>query len=251
MAIIPKKLAFYTDSFGDGGQAASGGYGNLPTQFNMALRVKNAIPVPDYDAQQFGGSTLVNMVNGYKANLTATAHEVAWWVNPPTNTQFLNLPQHAAAIQADTVVIHLGFNDLAGSINSGQSAADFQADVAHVAARYLGQLAAQGQRVVIIEPPKLVAADAVAVGLFPTLADANAFVAARAAHDAALRAGFAAGIADINARFPGKAKWLEYHSNGQVTMGPGSTIEGLHPTLAKHSEIAGKVAAGIKSWRGW
>lgn len=248
--VIAKKIAVYTDSFGDGGnplgrpkRIVSNGfgfnsqyptwesYGNASNQFNMARRISAAIPGSSYEPLQFGGSTLLGMANGYKLDL-ATNTEVQAFGG-------LTLVQHAIAIQADQVVIHLGGND-------ALSPADRTAISAYLFALIGKALAQNGTRLAIVEAPYPVPEDTFGP-TDPTTAAYQDFVDRRNA----LNSGIDAAVAEINAHYPGFATRVRYWSSGAVAMNPGTTHEGLHPTLVTHSAIAVAVAAEVRAFRFW
>lgn len=250
MPVIARKLAVYTDSFGDGGnpfggpkRTVSGGpgfnsqfstwesYGNASNQFNMARRISAAIAGSSYDAQQFGGSTLVGMTNGYRPDLTTGTTVQAWGG--------LTLVQHAIGIQADQVVIHLGGNDVA-------TPADRTAISAYLFSQIGKALAQNGTRLAIVEAPYPVPEDTYGP-TDPTTGAYQDFVGRRDS----LNLGIDAAVAEINAHYPGFATRVRYWSNGAVAMNPGTTHEGLHPTLVTHMAIAAAVAAEVRAFRFW
>ncbi|CAN7597895.1 hypothetical protein [Acidovorax sp. Leaf78] len=265
--VIAKKIAVYTDSIGDGGNvggnattAAGNGsgpvsqftsypaHGASSSLYDLAWRIFGASGASTYDAQQFGGSSLVGMVNGYRMGFAT---------NPPANVSAwggLTLVQHAAAIQADTVIIHLGGND--GPAEGVHTPTDKHNIVAYLIGTIGKQLAAEGRRLVVIEAPYTVPEDTVAAALtLPppgwTSAQVAAQVSAWQTYFAATNTGIDAGVAEVNAHYPGFAIRSNYWSDGTVAMNPGTTHEGLHPTLATHSAIAAAVAADVKAFRGW
>ncbi|MBV7540648.1 SGNH/GDSL hydrolase family protein [Acidovorax sp. sic0104] len=249
--VIARKIAVYTDSFGDGGnplgrpkRTVSGGfgfnsqystwesYGNASNQFNMARRISAAVPGSSYDAQQFGGSTLVGMTDGYRPDLNTNALVPAFGG--------LTLVQHAIAIQADQVVIHLGGND-------ALSPADRTAVSAYWFSQLIGKpLAQNGTRLAIVEAPYPVPEDTFG----PTDPTTGAYADFVGRRDS-LNSGIDAAVAEINAHYPGFATRVRYWSNGAVAMNPGTTHEGLHPTLVTHMAIASAVAAQVRAFRGW
>jgi len=258
--IIPKKIAVYTDSIGDGGNigrnvtTAGGnpsgpvsqyvsypGYSNSPSDYNLALRIHQGAGSSAYDAQQVGGSTLRDMVNGIGGAGPAFGG--------------LTLVQHAALVQADTVVIHLGGNDRdAQGIFNPYDAEDKTGQ--RIAALGLA-LAAEGRRLVVIEAPYVVPEDAIAAFLGTVLAEPvdaaglqNEYNE-RTTRFAGVSRGITNGVNAVNAAYPGFAARVNYWSNGAVPMSPGATHEGLHPTLATHNAIANAVAIQVKAWRGW
>jgi len=267
--VIPKKIAVYTDSIGDGGNvggdptsgsgnphgvvsqyASYPAHGASPSLYDLAWRIFGASGASSYDAQQFGGSTLTGMVNGYKPDFATGGQQPAFGG--------LTLVQHAAAVQADTVIIHLGGNDRAAQ--GVNSPADRTAVVAYLIGMIGKQLAADGRRLVVVEQPYIVPEDAWAS--FPnakkpgednyyTPEDINGMVSWYQDHMPALGSGINAGVAEVNAHYPGFAIRSNYWSDGTVAMNPGATHEGLHPTLATHSAIAAAVAADVKAFRGW
>ncbi|CAN7408987.1 hypothetical protein [Acidovorax sp. LjRoot117] len=265
--VIPKKIAVYTDSIGDGGNVggnpttAAGAplgtgpisqftsypaHGAHPSLYDLAWRIFGASSASSYDAQQFGGSTLTGMVNGYrKSYATDPASDVLAWGG-------LTLVQHAAAIQADTVIIHLGGND--GEGEGVFNTTDKHNIVAYQIGMLGKQLAAQGRRLVVIEAPYTVPEDAYAAGLV-TPGLTPAYIAAKVsewqAYFPATNTGIDAGVAEVNAHYPGFAIRSNYWSDGTVAMNRGTTHEGLHPTLATHAAIAAAVAADVKAFRGW
>ncbi len=264
--VIAKKIAVYTDSIGDGGNiggsttTAAGNpngpvsqftsypaYGASSSLYDLAWRIFGACGASSYDAQQFGGSSLVGIVNGYRMSFDSSppANVVAWGG--------LTLVQHAAAIQADTVIIHLGGND--GPAEGVHTPTDKHNIVAYLIGTIGKQLAADGRRLVVIEAPYTVPEDAYAAGL-PTppglsAADIAARVSSWQTYFAATNTGISAGVAEVNAHYPGFAIRSNYWSDGAVAMNPGTTHEGLHPTLATHSAIAAAVAEDVKAFRGW
>ena len=258
--IIPKKIAVYTDSIGDGGNVgrhtttAGGnpagpvsqyvdypGYSNSPSDYNFALRIHQGAGSSTYDAQQVGASTLRDMVNGISGAGIAFGG--------------LTLVQHAALVQADTVIIHLGGNDYhAEGIFTPYDAEDKTGQ--RIAALGLA-LAAEGRRLVAIEAPYVVPEDAIAAFLgtvtYPAV-DAEGLqndYNARTARYAGVSRGITNGVNAVNAAYPGFAARVNYWSNGAVPMNPGATHEGLHPTLSTHNAIANAVAIQVKAWRGW
>jgi len=239
--VIPRKIAVYTDSFGDGGNAFGSpvfqsqfstweSYGNASNQFNMARRISAAIPGSSYDPQQYGGSTLSGMASGYKYDST-TGTEVQAWGG-------LTLVEHAIASQADQVVIHLG------AAGGQMSTADRTAITAYLFALMGKALAQNGTRVALVEAPYPVPEDAGNAGTIAAYPD---YVGRRDS----VNSGIDAAVAEINAHYPGFATRVRYWSNGAVAMNPGTTHEGLHPTLATHSSIAAAVAAEVRAFRGW
>ncbi|CAN7675945.1 hypothetical protein [Acidovorax sp. LjRoot117] len=271
--IIPKKIAVYTDSIGDGGNVgrksttAGGnsrgpvsqyvsypGYSNSPSDYNFALRIHQGAGSSDYDAQQFGASTLWGMMNGMRPDLSTD----------PADTLYpfggLTLVQHAAAIQADTVIIHLGGND---GVNEGipqGSAFDAEDKTGQRIAALGIALAAEGRRLIVIEAPYVVPEDTAAAFLgtetnpdLPDHTPASVLEAYHAYtnHFTAVSKGITNGVNAVNAVYPGYAARVNYWSNGAVPMSPGATHEGLHPTLGTHNAIANAVAIQVKAWRGW
>ena len=267
--IIPKKIAVYTDSIGDGGNVGRNattaniprgsvvsqyvsypGYSNSPSDYNLALRIHQGSGSSDYDAQQFGASTLWGMMNGVRPDLSTTP--------PGTLYPFggLTLVQHAAAVQADTVIIHLGGND---GVNEGipeNSAYDSEDKTGQRIAALGLALAAEGRRLVVIEAPYVVPEDAIAAFLTPSppiasVADVQNKYNQLTTHFTGVNRGITNGVNAVNAVYPGFAARVNYWSNGAVPMSPGATHEGLHPTLGTHNAIANAVAIQVKAWRGW
>lgn len=258
--IIPKKIAVYTDSIGDGGNVARSattagglatgpvsqyvdypGYSDSPSDYNLALRIHQGAGSSAYSPQQVGGSTLWDMMNGISGAGTAFGG--------------LTLVQHAASVQADTVIIHLGGNDYhAQGIFNAYDAEDKTGQ--RIAALGLA-LAAEGRRLVVIEAPYLVPEDAIAAFLGTVTepaVDAEGLqneYNARTARYAGVSRGITNGVNAVNATYPGFAARVNYWSNGAVPMSPGATHEGLHPTLGTHNAIANAVAIQVKAWRGW
>lgn len=255
MPVIPRKIAVYTDSFGDGGNPLGRpkrpaptppgatpygfnsqystweSYGNSSNQFNMARRISAAIAGSSYDAQQFGSSTLVGMTNGYRPDLETGAQVLAF--------EGRTLVQHAIAFQADQVVIHLGGND-------ALSPADRTAISAYLFSQIGKALAQNGTRLAIVEAPYPVPEDTFGP-TDPTTAGYQDYVDRRNS----LNSGIDAAVAEINAHYPGFATRARYWSNGAVAMNPGTTHEGLHPTLVTHMAIAAAVAAEVRAFRFW
>lgn len=261
--IISKKIAVYTDSIGDGGNVARRtttaggaqlgegpvsqyvsypGYSNSPSDYNLALRIHQGSGSSSYDAQQFGGSTLWGMMNGMAGALPAFGG--------------LTLVQHAAAVQADTVIIHLGGNDGANEGIPEGSAYDSEDKTGQRIAALGLALAAEGRRLVVIEAPYVVPEDAIAAFLTPSpplasVADVQNKYNQLTTHFTGVNRGITNGVNAVNAVYPGFAARVNYWSNGAVPMSPGATHEGLHPTLGTHNAIANAVAIQVKAWRGW
>ena len=167
----------------------------------------------------------------YKMDLATRTEVIAW--------EGLTLVEHAIAIQADQVVIHLGVNDIA-------SPADRYALSAYLFGFMGEKLAGNGVRLAIVEAPYPVPEDTFG----PTNPTSDAYMDYVYRRDS-LNSGIDDAVAYINAKDPGFATRVRYWSDGAVAMTPGSTHEGLHPTLAKHSAIAAAVAADVKAFRGW
>ena len=261
--VVAKRIAVYTDSIGDGGNVgrnvttAGGnpagpvsqyvsypGYSNSPSDYNLALRIHNASGSTSYDAQQFGGSTLWGMMNGNKPDFATGGEQPAFGG--------LTLVQHAALVQADTVIIHLGGNDGA---NQGITNVIEKEDKTGQRIAALGlALAAEGRRLIVIEAPYVVPEDAYNAFMPTGTVDVPGLWAAYNAFTADFQAtsrGITNGVNAVNASYPGYAARVNYWSNGAVPMNPGATHEGLHPTLGTHNAIANAVAIQVKAWRGW
>ncbi len=233
MTIIAKKIAFYTDSFG-----------NDPTNpnINLAAHVCAKLPGTTFDAQQTGGQGLYNAYHG----LTPTG--APGWLGG------LTMSQHTEMVQPDTIVIHLGYNDSgpngAGDpYISGASSNPADSYVAYMLALYGQSAATSGRKIAVIQAPATVVADS-AYASNPT----DPAVLELQARIGRLQQVLDAAVNQINSVYPGAAKLIHYRAPGAidpVTMGTGSTSDGLHPTLAKHLEISHSIATEVGYWRGW
>jgi hypothetical protein len=222
MPIIANKLAFYTDSIGH--------YPNEPI-VNLAANVCAKLSGVTFDAQQLGGQTMANAYNGLNGGSP--------WLGG------LTMPQHTDMIQPDTIVIHLGGNDTDAFISEQTSGSIADSAVAYLMALYGQSAAAAGRKIGVLQAPVVVPEDSTY-----SPSDTQAWVG-RCTRLQQVRE---AVVAQINSLYPGAAKLIYYrgpNAISPVTMGPGSTGDGMHPTVAKHLEISRSIAVELGAWRGW
>ncbi len=229
MPIIANKLAFYTDSIGH--------YPPIPA-VNLAANVCAKLPAVTYDAQQLGSQSMGYAYNGQFND------------GAPNWLGGLTMSQHTDMIQADTIVLHLGGGDVDPFIQ-GTNPDISQSPVAYLMTVYGWHAAAAGRKIAVVQAPLVVVTD------YPKWNDGpDEQAAALAYRDSVgrLQQVRESVVAQINAHYPGAAQLIYYHGPNAidpVTMGPGDTLDGLHPTETKHFLIARSIARALGAWRGW
>lgn len=227
MTIIAKKIAFYTDSFGAVPNDSS---------INLAAHVCAKLPGTTFDAQQEGGQNMHNAYNGLYPN------GAPGWLGG------LTMSQHTELVQADTIVIHLGGNDKdSDPYLNGSNPSMASSHVAYMLAAHGQSAAASGRKIAVVQAPAIVVADS---GFDPSdpalIKHQNSLALLQNVLDTTVN--------QINSVYPGAAKLIYYRAPGAidpVTMGTGSTSDGIHPILAKHLEISHSIATEVGYWRGW
>lgn len=243
-----KKLAFYTDSFGDY-QFNSDGNSPAPYSANQwddkTYRKVGNPPVRNsprwnlaatiYGMPQYTGGSYINKQRGGQS-LVYTFFGLI------QNTSSLllgghNMENHIKSHDANAVVVHLGANGTAGY----DPADPVNGDAPKWKA--IGKAcAASGKKLFIIEAPRI-----------DSYFSSNPSYADYVAGAAAEQARRVAAVNAINAVNPGTAYLIRYHSSGELDFGAYSpyTVDGLHPNPETYTWIAHNVGNKIAAIMGW